>query len=44
MKDRATLGIERETKERFEELKPYNTITHDEFIQVLMDTYEQGGQ
>jgi len=35
-----TIALKKDTKERFEELKPYDTISADEFMYLLLDVYE----
>jgi hypothetical protein len=36
----STLGIRKDTKRRFEEAKPYESLSHDEFVDVLLDRWE----
>jgi len=38
--DFTTLSIHRETHSRLEDMKPYESVSFDEFINVLMDSYE----
>lgn len=35
-----TLALQAETKQRFDEVKPYNSMSADEFISELLDLWE----
>lgn len=35
-----TLALQADTKRRFDEVKPYESISADEFIHELIDTWE----
>lgn len=37
-----TLWLDDDTKERFDRIKPYETVTQDEFLNELLDEYENG--
>jgi len=38
--ERTTLTVRRDTHERFQSAKPYDSITADEFVGVLLDRWE----
>lgn len=38
--DRTTVGLSRSTKSRLDELKPYESMSYDEFLAELADHYE----
>lgn len=38
--ERTTLGITAETRERFNEAKPYGSMSAEEFLEVLLDEWE----
>jgi hypothetical protein len=38
--DRSTLGVRRDTKQRFDQVKPYDSMSADEFVDVLLDKWE----
>jgi len=37
---RSTLGVHTDTKRRFEDAKPYDSMSADEFVDVLLDKWE----
>lgn len=37
---RSTIGIRTDTKERFDQAKPYDSMSADEFVDVLLDKWE----
>lgn len=37
---RTTLGVHEDTKERFNEAKPFDSISADEFVNYLLDEWE----
>jgi hypothetical protein len=37
---RTTVGLSRSTKTRLDELKPYDSMSYDEFLAELADAYE----
>lgn len=37
---RTTISLDKSTKERLDEAKPYDSITADEFVDVLLDRWE----
>jgi DNA-binding MarR family transcriptional regulator len=37
---RTTITLNRSTKEKFDRAKPYDTLTADEFLDVLLDRWE----
>lgn len=39
-KERSSLGVYEETRERFESAKPYESVSADEFVNVLLDKWE----
>ena len=39
-KERSSLGVLADTKGRFDRLKPYESMSHDEFVNVLLDRWE----
>lgn len=39
-KERTSLGVYAETRRRFEDAKPYDSISADEFVNVLLDRWE----
>lgn len=39
-KPRTTLSVHGETRERFNETKPYDSLAADEFVNVLLDHWE----
>lgn len=42
-KQRSTIGVYADTKERFDEAKPYSSMSGDEFVDVLLDKWEAAG-
>jgi len=38
--DRSTIGVQGDTKRRFDRAKPYDSMSADEFIDVLLDRWE----
>lgn len=38
--ERSTLGVRRDTKQRFDRCKPYDSMSADEFVDVLLDKWE----
>jgi len=38
--ERTTIGLQPETKRRFEEAKPYDSLSADEFVGELLDRWE----
>lgn len=40
-RDRTTIALRDETHERFVEMKPEGSGSHAEWIETLLDTYEQ---
>lgn len=38
---RTSLGLREKTRQRLETLKPYESISWDEFLNELADTYEE---
>lgn len=38
--DWSSLGVRRDTKRRFDQAKPYETMSPDEFVDVLLDRWE----
>lgn len=38
--DRSTIGVQRDTKRRFDDAKPYDSMSADEFVDVLLDRWE----
>ena len=41
---RTTIQVDKETLERLQELKPFESISHDEFLNHLADEYENETQ
>jgi len=41
---RTTVGLNKSTKRRLDSLKPYDTMSYDEFVSELADVYERGGK
>ena len=41
--ERTSIGVRRETHERLEEVRPYDSISWDEFLHELADVYEDHG-
>lgn len=39
-----SLSVYHQTRERYLEFKKKHELTHDETVNLLIDTYEQGGQ
>lgn len=39
-KQRSSIGVYADTKERFDEAKPYDSMSADEFVDVLLDRWE----
>lgn len=39
-KQRSTIGVYSDTKERFDGAKPYDSMSGDEFVEVLLDKWE----
>lgn len=39
-KQRSSLGVYADTRRRFEDAKPYDSMSADEFVGVLLDTWE----
>lgn len=39
-KTRSSIGIYSDTKQRFDDAKPYSSISADEFVNVLLDRWE----
>jgi hypothetical protein len=37
---RTTITLDRSTKEKFDRAKPYETISADEFVEVLLERWE----
>lgn len=42
MSGRTTLSVDKETHERFQEAKPYESLSANEFVDELIDRYEEG--
>jgi hypothetical protein len=39
-KERSSIGVYVDTKERFDDAKPYDSMSADEFVDVLLDRWE----
>lgn len=39
-KERSSIGVYADTRERFNDAKPYDSISADEFIDLLLDRWE----
>jgi NAD dependent epimerase/dehydratase family enzyme len=39
-RQRSTIGVYGDTKERFDSAKPYDSMSGDEFVEVLLDKWE----
>lgn len=39
-KERSTLGVFGQTRRRFKDAKPYDSMSDDEFVRVLLDRWE----
>lgn len=39
-KQRSTIGVYADTKQRFDDAKPYDSMSGDEFVDVLLDRWE----
>lgn len=40
VKERTTLTVSRKTHQRFDEAKPYDSLSADEFVDTLLDKWE----
>lgn len=40
MDGRTSISVDRETRNRLSDLKPYESMSYDDMIRVLMDAYE----
>lgn len=39
-KERSSIGVYADTRERFNKAKPYDSMSSDEFVEVLLDKWE----
>lgn len=41
MEGRTSVSMSRSTRDRLRDMKPYDSMSYDEFLQELMDSYEE---
>jgi len=39
-RQRSTLGVYSDTRQRFQKAKPYESLSDDEFVEALLDKWE----